>query len=111
MEELKKIYIKKHFARLSRNNMVRRSRKRGMEFNISLKEFKKWLSENNFDKLWRDYENSGFDKWMKPSVDRTDSSIGYIFSNMKLMTWNENFEKGCSENTGMCKAQFVSGKR
>lgn len=59
--------------------------------NYTKKELEEWiLNQSNFEKLYNDWVNSGYDKWLKPSVDRLDDTIGYNFNNIQLITWKEN---------------------
>ncbi len=74
------------------------SKRRGHEMPQYTKiEFSQWLlSQPKFHKLHK--------KWIKtknkldaPSVDRDDPNRGYSFSNITLMTWGENKQKGYDE--------------
>ncbi len=58
------------------------------------KELKEWLfSQQEFHELFNEWKQSGFNKRLKPSVDRINDYIHYCFSNIQLMTWGENFKK------------------
>ena len=46
-----------------------------------------------FSELYDAWVDSGYDKWVKPSCDRTDPNISYVLDNLKLMTWRENLLK------------------
>jgi len=62
--------------------------------NYSLEEFRDWLfSQDNFEELYQNWVNSGYDKWNKPSVDRDEDSKPYTFSNIRLTIWKENDQK------------------
>ncbi|MDD3443188.1 MAG: hypothetical protein PHW89_07990 [Sulfurimonas denitrificans] len=54
------------------------------------KELNEWMYSNGFKELYDDWENSGFKKEMKPSVDRLDDFKPYSFSNIRLGTWADN---------------------
>jgi len=57
----------------------------------TFKEFKKWiLSIKNFKVLYKNWVKSGYEKNFRPSVDRLDSTKGYSFDNIRLVTWKEN---------------------
>lgn len=57
--------------------------------------FYEWaLSDSNFNKLFDDYEKSGYQRKLAPSVDRINSSIGYELSNMEFITMSENSRRG-----------------
>lgn len=49
-----------------------------------------WAKRNGFDKLFKEWVDSGFSKDKKPSIDRIDDNLGYSFSNIRLVTWLEN---------------------
>jgi len=72
-----------------------RSKKRGHEMPLySKKELSDWLfSKDLFHILFSKWENSGYDIYAKPSVDRLDDKKGYSFDNIQLMTWGENKDK------------------
>ena len=73
-------------------------------------ELKDWLlSQPNFDKLYKDWVESGYLRNLSPSVDRKDDYKGYSFENIQLMTWKENKEKYDYDkingiNTKQCKS-------
>ena len=52
--------------------------------------FNDWV----FDLLYTNWCNLGYEKSIKPSIDRLDDSKGYSFDNIQLMTWEENRAKG-----------------
>lgn len=53
-----------------------------------------WLySQKLFHELYDEWVQSGYDRNLKPSVDRKDDSIHYCFSNIQLMTFGENNAK------------------
>ena len=59
------------------------------------KELHDWLmAQPLFHHLFHLYKVSGFDRMLAPSVDRIDDYDGYTFSNIQLMTWKENRDKG-----------------
>ena len=69
-------------------------------------EFFEWLDKNDFSVLYEYWVDSGFKKSLSPSVDRKDSNKGYSFSNIKLMTWEENGKRAYSERkNGKLKTQ------
>lgn len=58
-------------------------------------EFYKWiLASAEFHSLFGEYEKSGFDRKKAPSVDRIDSSKGYLKDNMEIVTMLENSKRG-----------------
>jgi hypothetical protein len=48
------------------------------------------LSIKNFKVLYKNWVKSGYEKNFRPSVDRLDSTKGYSFDNIRLVTWKEN---------------------
>jgi hypothetical protein len=72
-----------------------KSRERNHELpDYSREELEKWLStETNFNKLFDDWVKSNYSKWKTPSVDRINDYKPYCFSNIRLVTWEENFYK------------------
>jgi len=78
----------------------------------SLKELRDWLfSQTLFHELYNDWKSSGYEKNLRPSVDRKDDDIHYMFNNLELKTWGENNAKGhknrkeaISTQGSICKA-------
>ena len=72
-------------------------------------------SQPNFKKLYENWVNSNYDRWLKPSPDRLDETKPYSLSNLKLDTWYDNAEafkqKKVHQGVGDCKAvnQFLDG--
>ncbi len=71
------------------------SKTRGHEMPNYTKDFlHKWIvSQGNFNKLYNDWSASGYQKELKPSVDRIINSIPYFKDNIQLMSWGENRRK------------------
>jgi hypothetical protein len=58
---------------------------------FSLHEFHKaYLNSKEFLKLFKEWEKSGYNLQLKPSLDRTNPKKHYFFGNIKMMTWAEN---------------------
>jgi len=58
-------------------------------------EFYQWiLNDETFKRLYESYVASGYQRKLAPSVDRLDSSKGYIFGNMEIVTMSENSRRG-----------------
>jgi len=63
----------------------------------TLDELKDWVDQQpNAFQLWEDYVRSGYDRWCRPSVDRIDDNSPYTLSNIQLLTWKENHQKGAT---------------
>ena len=57
----------------------------------TLEEFREWFAvQSNKAKLWKAWEESGYDKWSAPSVDRLDQTKGYSFDNIELVDYKTN---------------------
>lgn len=64
----------------------------------SKKELRQWLfNQSLFHSLFYDWEESGYESLLKPSVDRIDDYKGYSIDNIQLMTWGKNKAKGHSD--------------
>jgi hypothetical protein len=62
--------------------------------NYSCNELKDWLlAKTNFRELYRGWVESGYDTKLKPSCDRLDDYIPYQISNLRVVTWRENYER------------------
>ena len=55
-----------------------------------------WIkNQRNFEGLYLNWVESGFDRWEKPSVDRRDDYQPYTISNLlRICTWRENSLRG-----------------
>lgn len=67
------------------------------------------LNHPDFDKLYNNWVNSGYNRWLKPSIDRLDDYKPYSMDNIRLVTWRENNERSHSDrrngiNNKMSKA-------
>lgn len=57
--------------------------------------FYKWsLNNEDFNRLFQEYEESGYDQRLAPSVDRVDSKLGYTLDNIRWLTHAENSSLG-----------------
>lgn len=62
-------------------------------------ELYEWLiSQPDWNVLFYAWKESKYDKMLIPSVDRINSLLGYTFSNIQLLTWKKNRDKGYIEN-------------
>lgn len=58
-------------------------------------DFYDWaIASPDFHKLYSEWEASGFDRKLAPSVDRIDSDVGYVIGNMEWVTHSENSRRG-----------------
>ena len=62
---------------------------------LDKEDFYKWaLSNDDFKTLFNTYKENGYKRTLAPSVDRINSQIGYIISNMEFVTHSENSRRG-----------------
>lgn len=82
-------------------------------------QFYAWALESaDFHRLFREWEESGYDRKLAPSVDRVDSSHGYAIWNMQWVTHSENSRRGAVskrrrrlESEGRAANQYVPIER
>lgn len=82
-------------------------------------EFYAWaLQSSEFHRLFREWEESGYDRKLAPSVDRVDSKHGYAIWNMEWVTHSENSRRGSVskrtqrlESEGRAANQYVPVER
>jgi len=78
-----------------RNIQYRQRHKWKEEPAFTLEEFRSWiLNQPNYTDLYEDWVFSDFQKDLAPSVNRKIDTVGYILSNMEILTWRENWELG-----------------
>jgi len=72
------------------------SRKRGHSPpSYTLAEFRVYvIGLPNFESIYKEWQESGYDTDLRPSLDRLEDDKGYSFSNIKLVTWQENDKHG-----------------
>jgi hypothetical protein len=51
-------------------------------------------NDDAFMSLFKDWEDSGYQRRLTPSIDRIDSAAGYTLGNMQWITFAENSIKG-----------------
>ena len=85
-------------------NLYQKIRERSVRNNwlvsFSLMDFHEWFfSQIRMYILYKDWRESGYSSKLRPSVDRIDSKLPYVFENMQVLTWEENRRKGDWENS------------
>lgn len=50
----------------------------------------RFLGDKKFQRLFNEWVRSGFQKQLKPSLDRIDKSKSYSVENTQMLTWEEN---------------------
>ncbi len=85
---------KKGFISASYQSMKLNAKFRGISPpNFTRIEYLSFLQYHpNFDLLFEQWINSGFDKWLRPSIDRINNKLGYTMDNIRLGTWRANYE-------------------
>lgn len=69
---------------------------------------KEWMHSNeDFNKLFDEWVISGYDRWLKPSIDRKDSRLPYTEDNIELMSWKDNFKNARNDS----KIGIISSNR
>lgn len=80
----------------------------GLEI-LEKQEFYEWAkSSKEFWNLFNTYQESGFQQRLAPTVDRIDSSIGYIPSNMRWLTHSENSRLGSLSKRDKSRPQMIN---
>ena len=70
--------------------------------------FYKWaLSSTSFNRLWKIYVKSGFERMSAPSVDRKETSKGYTLDNIRFLSTYKNSIRGLNSYTDQIKAGRV----
>lgn len=73
---------------------------------LTREEFYAWSEANaEFHKLFKEWENSNYERRLTPSVDRIDSSLGYEIHNMEWIPFYENCRRGA-----LAKLKLYYGK-
>lgn len=76
------------------------SKRRGHKMpEYTKEELLEWVSkQGNCEELFTAWEDSGFKRNLRPSVDRIDDNRGYFFDNIQLVTALENFKNSHRRN-------------
>lgn len=90
----------------------RSSKKRGHPMpDYDLKWLKEWFMKDdkyiNMHKIW---EKSGYLNDLIPSVDRINDDLPYTKTNIQLLTWKENRDKACINNSRNI-VRFINNKK
>lgn len=52
------------------------------------------LCGESYHKLYEDWVSSDYERRLSPSIDRIDTSLGYVLGNIQWITQSENSRKG-----------------
>lgn len=81
----------KGVIRVIYKTQVESSKKRGHNLpSYNKAELSSWMYSNGFKELYKKWENGGYLKSQKPSVDRINDFKPYSFDNIILTTWEKN---------------------
>lgn len=73
------------------NQARRRSKLKGIEFNISLDDIiRVWPIDDCCPALGFKFDLTGKNRWLSPSLDRIDSSCGYTVDNIVVVSYRAN---------------------
>jgi len=95
------------------SKMIERCRKNIKPLpNFTLKEFhNKFLNDENFLKIFHSWENSGYQYYYKPSIDRINPDKSYSKDNIQMLTWYANRTKGDRENAERFTTPIIMANR
>jgi len=100
---------KKGVIRTIYKTQVQSSKKRGHDKpKYDKQQLANWMLSNGFDELYERWVKSGYNKDLKPSIDRIDDFDGYSFVNIRLGTWRENKDHQADDITN---GTGTSGRR
>jgi hypothetical protein len=75
----------------------------------TLEELQEWiLSNKEFTALYTNWQISGYNKMLTPSIDRLENDKYYEFSNLQLVTWRQNKLNGHKD---MRAGKIIHGAR
>lgn len=76
----------RHPVSCTYNTLKQNAKRRGIGFDLTLKQFREWVKGNGY------MEGKGKEA-SSLSIDRIDSSIGYELGNLQLLTLSDNTKK------------------
>lgn len=95
----KKRKTKRGVLRKIYDSQIGSSKSRGYALpRYDFNEFLEWaLSKEEFHIIFKIWKESGYEKNLVPSVDRLDDYKSYTISNIRIINWKENNDKGNSD--------------
>ena len=92
-------HTKQGLALNTYSHQIRNSKVRGHPLpDYTSEQLLYWLNRQiNFDCLYLNWINSGYNKLKTPSCDRVDDYKSYTLDNLRLVTWQENHSKWCAD--------------
>lgn len=68
---------------------------------LAKNDFYEWAKNSpKFYQLFKEYEDSNYDRKLAPSVDRVNSKLGYFIDNMEWVTHSENSRRANHKKNG-----------
>ena len=88
------------------------SRDRGHQYpDYTLEELRDWMKDQpQLETLLKNYEDSGGDRNLVPSVDRKKDELPYTLDNIQLGTWKENRDKESSKQSKAVVQMTLEGE-
>lgn len=96
-------------TRIYNNELQASKQRKHLAPSYNKQELSDWLYKQDLSSLFNTWVKSNYDKNLSPSVDRINSTKGYSFDNIRLVTWQENNDvayeerKICKRITQQCK--------
>lgn len=103
-QKYKKAYIREYRSfkgtvRRIFHDQKKLSKKRGQSVEYTRQELFSWINKNEeFHRLYGEWVESDYNRLSKPTIDRINSSKGYNFDNIQVLSWRENGKKRVSDN-------------
>ena len=83
-----------HIATIYGNQKKSSQKRNHITQNYSLVELREWATQQKiYHKLYNDWVLSDYSKMLAPSFDRTDDYLPYDLSRLRIVTWQENYDK------------------
>ena len=88
--------------------MRARARLRKRQCDIGQSEFLAWInSDDGYLKTFTEWEASGFESMLAPSIDRKDNRLGYLLENLQVLTRRDNLQKYWDTDRHMTPEQYA----
>lgn len=60
---------------------------------ITWNQFKEYIVNSDYDKIYKNWVNSGYEKKLTPSIDRLDPKKNYTLDNIRICSLHENLAR------------------
>ena len=71
------------------NSYSKQKSRHAVEYNLT-ELHDKFMFDDKFDRIYKEWKNKGYKKELKPTIDRINCRLGYTLSNIHALTWEEN---------------------